>query len=75
MDFTEGYASRAGVGSGSIGNLAAVGPSCVGPVAVQDVQDAGAVGGFHIVLVRSPDGLSVLCPRDGDPGAASVRAH
>lgn len=75
VDFTEGNASRAGIGSSSIGDLAAVAPSSIGPVAVQDVQHAGGVSGFHIVLVRSPDRLSVLCPRDEDPGAASVRAH
>lgn len=51
MDFTEANASGAGVGSSSIGDFAAVGPGCVRPVAVQDVQHAGGVSGFNIVLV------------------------
>lgn len=75
MDFTEANTSGAGVGSSSVGNFAAVGTSCVRPVAVQNVQHAGGVSGFNIVLVGSPNGLSVLCPRDEDPGAASVCTH
>lgn len=75
VDFTEANKSGAGFSSSSVGNFTAVSPSCVWPVAVQDVQHTGGVSGFNIVLVGSPNGLSILCPRDEDPGAASVCAH
>lgn len=62
VDFTKANASGASIGSSSVGNFTAVGPSCVRSVAVQDIQHAGGVGGFNIVLVGSPDWLSVLAP-------------
>lgn len=62
VDFTKANASRAGVGSIPVGNCAAIDPSCIGPVAGQDVQHADGISGFHIVLVGSPDRLSVLGP-------------
>lgn len=40
----------------------------------EDVQDAGVVGGFDVVQVRSPDELVVFLPCHVDPLAASVSA-
>lgn len=66
--------SMTDVSSFRIGNFASVFSSRHGSVAVEDFQNAGGVGGFDVVQVRSPDDLVVLLPRHVNPLAAAVRA-
>lgn len=66
--------SVTGVGSFGIGNFASVFSRRCGSVVVEDLENAGGVGGFDVVQVRSPDQLVVLLPRHVDPLAAGVRA-
>lgn len=66
--------SMTDVSSFSIGNFASVFSRRSGSVTVEDLQDTGGIGGFDVVLVRSPDLLIVLLPRDVDPLAAGVSA-
>lgn len=66
--------SMTGVSSFGIGNFASVFSCRCGSVIVEDIQNAGGVGGFDVVLVRSPDQLVVLLPCHVDPLAATVSA-
>ena len=66
--------SMTDVSSFSIGNFASVFSRCSGSVVVEDLQNARGVGGFDIVLVRSPNQLVVLLPRHIHPLAAGVSA-
>lgn len=66
--------SMTGVSSFGIGNFASVFSCCCGSVAVEDLQNTQGVCGFDVVLVRSPDQLVILLPRDVDPLAAGVTA-
>ena len=63
-----------GVSSFGIGNFASVFSRRRGPVVVEDLENAGGVGGFDVVQVRRPDQLVVLLPGHVDPLAAGVRA-
>lgn len=64
--------SMTGVSSFGIGNFARVFSGGCGSVAVEDLQNAGGVAGFHVVLVGSPDEFVILLPRHVNPLAASV---
>lgn len=66
--------SMTGVSSFSIGNFASVFSRSCSSVAVEDLQNAGGVSGFDVVLVRSPDQLVVLLPHHVDPLAAGISA-
>ena len=55
-------------------DLTTVQPGCFLSVAVQDLQSAAGVRGFHVVLVRSPDDLPFLGPVDVHSLTATVRA-
>lgn len=64
--------SMTGVSSFSIGNFTSVFPGGRSCVAVEDLQNARGIGGFDVVLVRSPDELVVLLPCHAHPLAAGV---
>lgn len=66
--------SMTGVRAFGVGNFASVFSSCLWTVTVQDLQDASWVGGFNVILVRSPDGFVILLPGDVGPLASGVLA-
>ena len=67
--------SMTGVTSICIGNFTSVFSRSCHSVAVEDVQCAGGVRSFDVVLVRSPDELVVFLPCHVDPLTAGVSAR
>lgn len=56
-----------------VGYLTGVSPSSLLPVVVENLQDAGAMSRLNVVLVGSPDWLSILTPTDVDVFTACKR--
>lgn len=56
-----------------VGNFTGVSPTSFFSVTVEDLEDAGAVRGLHVVLIRGPNWPSVFSPAHAYPRTTAER--